>query len=52
MFSSSNRWALSISTLAITVADFPALNAAVDVAPTAAVEQGDQVQRILVKFQQ
>jgi len=44
MFSSSNRWALSISTLAITVAGtFSSLNAAVVVAPTAACRQGDIV---------
>ena len=44
MFSSSNRWALSISTLAMTVAGtFSSLNAAVVVAPTAACRQGDIV---------
>lgn len=44
MFSKSNRWALSIFTLAITVAGtFSSLNAAVTVAPTATCKQGDTV---------
>lgn len=44
MFSNSNPWALSISTLAITVAGtFSSLNAAVIVSPTAGCRQGDIV---------
>jgi hypothetical protein len=44
MFSKSNRWALSISTVAITVVGtFSSLNAAVTVSPTAGCRQGDIV---------